>query len=436
MAFQLPTISTRTISLGNGVRVVSIVLRHLARSHIGVTLKGGPVYETDETWGLSHVLEHMVFRGTASYPTARAVGLAADACGGSVDGATYRDRVLYDMRVDPDRIEQGLFLLAEMLSAPRLKDLDIEKQVVQEELLESRDEAGQDIDPDNWAYKDLFGDTPLARTIEGTAEQVHGFTRTSLRRFLKSHYGARHMVVVICSPHSHALMQGMAERTFGTLKPGDQFPEPDLTPIARSKTQLQLRVVRTQLSQTHVRLCFPCGSMSDSSKYELMKLWRVLDDGPAARFQTRLIDGKGLAYALWASLDLYEKQGVFEIGAQVEHGKVFELVDAILAELGRAAKRAPQKAEIDRVESRYLRNLRDLRDQPEHLVEVGSRLALFGHGFDRDASAHGFFEVTPGQVRERARQLFLNEKPAVVLVGQPARTQVKSVRKRLSEHWS
>lgn len=424
---------THAIRLKNGVSALSIEVRHLARAHIGVTLRGGPVYEPDTCWGLSHVLEHMVFRGTKAFPSTRAVSIEADACGGTIDGATYRDRVLYDMRVDPECMERGLNLLAQMMHQPRLQGLDIEKQVILEELLESRDEQGQDIDPDNWSYKALFPSGPLSRTIEGLAAQVRAFTVRDLRRFLKSHYSPQNMTVVTVGPYSHRTMENMVRRTFGGLPAGKPIPSPQ--PNCVDMPSSPIHVVRSKLSQTHVRLCFASHGMDIQERYRLLKLSKILDDGPASRFQSRLIDGQGLAYALWATTDFYEGQGVFEIGAQVEHRRVLELVTAVIGELHRLAERAPQKNEQVRIEKRFERMLRDLCDQPGQLTEVASRYALFGHSFDLNAANARFAEVTGAHVRKTAQELLSKCSPVLVLVGQPPKTQVNQLRRHLNQIW-
>ena len=106
-------------------------------------MRSGPLCEDDETWGMSHLLEHMVFRGTRKHRSTRAVSLAADDFGGEIGGTTYSDRVVYDTRVDAGSEGAALGLLSEMVAAPRFEGLEIEKDVLREELLEVFNDDGE-----------------------------------------------------------------------------------------------------------------------------------------------------------------------------------------------------------------------------------------------------------------------------------------------------
>ncbi|MFZ9889195.1 MAG: M16 family metallopeptidase, partial [Myxococcota bacterium] len=224
-----PPLRLQQTRLANGVVVCTARLSHLASSHVCVRHRGGPIHEDDTTWGMSHLLEHMVFRGTRRHKDARAVSLAADDFGGEIDGATWRDRVVYDTRVDAGREPEAIALLCEMLGAPRFEGLAIEKGVLREELLELVNEDGIETDADNLSAQRLFAGHGLARTIEGTVAHLDATDLKSLRRFHRETVGPDHLVVSVAGPVEHAAVVAATARTFGTWSSG-RGPRPGVPP--------------------------------------------------------------------------------------------------------------------------------------------------------------------------------------------------------------
>lgn len=421
MTLEARPLPWQSTTLPSGARVVTAALPHLARAHVGLTLRGGPCHEDDRTWGLSHLVEHMLFRGTRHHEDARAVSLAADRFGGEVDGSTFRDRVLYDTRADPERVGEAVALLGEMLLHPRFEGLEVEKGIIHEELLEALDDDGQEIDADNLVYRDLFAGRPLARSIDGTLDTLESFGADDLRAFHQSHYPASAMVLCAAGPVDHAEVVEAARTALGG-EPGRSVP----AGVAHGKGRRKkpLHVVRTDDSQTTFRLVFEVEGQHAPERWPLRLLTRVLDDGPAARLPSRLIDREGLAYELWASQVAYEDCGALEIGGQVQHDRVGDVVDAVVRELEDILRAPVEPEELARVQDRVARDLRDFRDMPDELVESLSRAALFGLPFDLPAALAGARAVTPGLLQDKARAVLRLENAALVLVGLPGKKQV------------
>lgn len=425
-------IPLRQTRLDNGVVVVTARLAHLASSHVVVMHRGGPAHEDDDTWGLSHLVEHMVFRGTRRHKDTRAVSLAADAFGGEIDGATWRDRVVYDTRVDRGREGEAIALLCDMLGAPRFEGLDVEKDVLREELLELVNEDGVEIDADNLSARRLFDGHVLARTIEGTLDTLDGFDLRAVKRFHQQAFGPEHTVVSVAGPVVHDDVVAAAKKTFGKLTQNGG-PRPGTPPAPQRRSRGPI-VVRDENSQTHLRLCFPCGGLFDDKRYATSVMSRVLDDGPAARFRSKLIDEQGLAYSLWCDVDLYEGVGAVEVGAQVAHDRVGDVVEAVCRELAALKRRAPKQDEVGRVRARLERDLLDMRDAPSHVAESAARGALVGLPFDPARTLARVSEVTPKQVSATAREVFQKDAAVLVLVGLPSRREVARAQQAIEEH--
>lgn len=425
------TVKIARTTLTNGLVVATVPLPHLARAHVGVCFRGGPAHEDDTTWGLSHVVEHMVFRGTRSHRAPRDVALAADRFGGDLDGATYRDRVIYDTRVDPERAGDAIALLSEIVGHPRFVDVETEKQVIREELLDALDDDGQEIDADNVAFREAFGGRPLARSIDGTLDTLASFDRARIAAFHRRAYGARHGVLVAAGRVTHRDVVAHARRALSTLREGEGPPEPS-SPAKTSRRGV-LKEVRTDASQTTVRLLFAVPGSLSPWRHPLAVLARLLDDGPAARFPSRLIDGLGLAYELWASLDLYAHEGALEIGATVAHDRVGDLVTEIARELRRLRTRAPTPDDLAIVRARASRDVRDVRDHPGHVVDMVARALVLGLPLDLQADLHALHAVTGDDVRRAARHFLTAENAVLVLVGQAKKADVRRARDAVVE---
>lgn len=425
---RLPRARIRETRLANGTAVVTAAMPGHARCHLYVQLRGGPVHEDDHTWGLSHVVEHMVFRGTAELADARAVSLAADDFGGDLGAATYRDRVTFDTRCDADRVDDALALLARMLGHPRLQGLATELGVIEEELAELYDDNGVEIDLDNVVFRQLFTGHRLARTIEATPRHVRRVTRAALRMFHAAHYGARHFVVSVAGDVDHDAVAAAARRTFGRLPAGPALPT-GVAPRATATEAQPVWVTRTDDAQTSLRLCLPIPGFRDDAATVWSVVGRLLDDGPASRLQHEVIDRDGLAYAVWAMVDFYEERGVLELGGQVRHDRFVILVDALASQLERLARRAPSADELERVVARYTRDVRDTLDDPASLAEAIGKGVLFGRPFQPTQQIANVAGVGGSAVRDAVRAALPQARLA--LLGLPAARDVARAQRRL-----
>src|SRR6267143_1785854 len=158
--------------LPNGLRVVTVELPHLHTGMIAAYVRAGSRHEVPARNGVSHFLEHLFFRGSEAYPEGRAMNALVEDAGGSLNGVTTRDHGYYYSPIHPGHLETGIAVLGDMLQRPLFKDVEIEREVILEEILDEVDEDGRDIDVDNLSKRALFGDHPLAFKIAGTRETV------------------------------------------------------------------------------------------------------------------------------------------------------------------------------------------------------------------------------------------------------------------------
>src|ERR1700736_3047265 len=172
----------RTAVLGNGLHVVVAPLPHLHRAHVALWARSGSRFETSKENGISHFLEHMIYRGTRRVPSAHAVNLAFERLGGSLFASTQVDHGIFSLTLPPESLDEASGLFGEVLLQPAFRDIDIEKGIVLEEILEDLDDEGRQVDADNLSRALIYEEHPLGFTITGGDSHVRSFDEVSLRR--------------------------------------------------------------------------------------------------------------------------------------------------------------------------------------------------------------------------------------------------------------
>ncbi|MFT7581245.1 MAG: putative Zn-dependent peptidase [Myxococcota bacterium] len=345
--------------LENGLQLVTVPLPHLYAVTVMLFVRVGSRYETFEDSGISHLLEHVLFRGCEGFPTTYDFNAAAEAVSTGIDAATSRDFTTFEIGCAPDKLDDVLGLLSAMVSAPRLADVELEKKIIAEELQDELDEGGRDIDADNVAKMRLFPDSSLGLKVGGRLERIASLTLQDCQRWFKRHYGAKNLVLVVAGPMTHPAVADLVSERFGILPPGEaQRPT-----IARERSDLPaLDYVKDTGRQSEVVLTWVLPAEEHPDWADLLVAQRVLDDGSCAKLRHRIVDQLGLAYHAGADLELYDGLSIFSVNTQTRHGQVVEVVDEVLAVLADLTANGPEPEPLKRARSRLLFDLETLRD--------------------------------------------------------------------------
>src|SRR5579864_2184066 len=181
--------------LDNGLRVVVAPQPQLHRVHVALWGRVGSRFETQQDNGISHFLEHMIYRGTQRVPSAHAVNLAFERLGGSLFASTQVDHGIFSLTLPPESVDAACALFGEILSQPAFLDIDIERGIVLEEILEDLDDEGRQVDADNLSRALIYDSHPLGFTITGGERHVRAFDEGMLRAHHGKHYTADNVVV-------------------------------------------------------------------------------------------------------------------------------------------------------------------------------------------------------------------------------------------------
>jgi predicted Zn-dependent peptidase len=400
-------------TLPSGLEVVAVPQPHLHTACVALFVGVGSRHESRAENGLSHLLEHMLFRGTARLPSAYALNHAIESLGGTLYGATHADHTVYQVSVPPESLEEALLLFGEIATTPAFADLAIEKAIVREEILEGVDEEGRDVDVDDVARAALFGAHPLGFKITGDAETVARFGEDDLRRWHARHYVGPCAVLAVTGAVDAAHVLDRAHRAFAALPDGARTPND--TPVLEPGPRF--RYVDSDGTQTELRVSFLAPGERDPDRFALDLLRRVLDDGMSTRLHRRLCDEAGLAYDVFSGLELYEDCGVFDVGATVEHAKVPRVVREVLELCAELRDTPPTDEELAKAKRRHGWDLRATLDDAAGVATFHGLRALMGLRETLDEVAARVQAMTAEQVRAVARRVFRPEHVAVTAVG-------------------
>lgn len=398
--------------LPNGLRVVLVPLPHARSAAVTLQLRVGSRYESAARNGISHFLEHMLHRGTKSHPSAHEQALAFERLGGTLGASTYVDHGVLAVAVPPDAVPEVVGLLAEVCRAPVFAEIDVERGIVREEILESLDARGRKIGPDDLLREQAFPGHALGYPITGTLATLSRFDRRSLGLHHRAHYTTG-MVVSVAGRFSPRGLLTHVGRAFDL--PRGAAPRPRAPRPLRGPS---VRHVRDTSSQTALRLAFRAPGARDADEAATELLLRVIDDGTSTRLYHRVCDERGLCYDVSALYESYEDVGLFDFAAECSHENtpvVLEEIFAILAELSR---HGPTDAELEKARARHRFQLDAMRDSPSDLGSFygfGELARLARTPLDRIRELN---RVTAKAVQRAAARLFRADRLALLTVGE------------------
>ncbi|MBC7188160.1 MAG: insulinase family protein [Calditrichaeota bacterium] len=336
--------------LTNGLRVVSEYMPAVRSVALGVWVETGSRDETPALKGVSHFLEHMLFKGTTRR-TARQIAEALEDVGGSLNAYTSKEFCCYTAHVLDEHLPLAVDVLADILQNSLLAESDIEKEkeVILREMDHSR-ETPEDVIFD-YLYEDVFPGHPLGHPVYGEEATVKGFTRAELADYLRSHYTKGRMVVAAAGSISHELLVGLVERGFSDL-PENNRPlrqPPVQPPCGHARHQ--------QCAQAHVCIGGRAYPYADPRKFALLVLDTILGAGMSSRLFQRVREEHGAAYAVYSFVDFFSDTGLLGVYFATEPNRLALCTDLVLAELKALCQNGIPGEELLRAKSQLKGNL-------------------------------------------------------------------------------
>jgi len=418
----------RRAVLGNGLRVLTAPARGLHSAMIALYVRTGSRHEDAARNGVSHFLEHLFFRGSVGWPDTVAMNAAVESAGGSLNGITARDHGCYFTPIHPDEVGTGLAVLGDLVRRPLLRELDVEREVILEEILDEVDADGRDIDPDNLSKRIVFGGHPLGFKIAGTAENVRRLSRRDVRTHHGRFYGGSNLVLAVAGPVRPAEVEALADRYLGAIPrgtPSSDAPPPPWPAGAR------LEFVDHDDAQAEFTLSFPCPPERHPDYPAHLCIRRILDDGLSSRLPFEIVERRGLAYSLHAGIDTFVDSGMHVVDGACAPRKLALVFTEVLRVLGELADRPVPAEELARVQRRHRMTLAFSLDSAADVA------GWYGAG-EVLSSPEGFEErcrrverVTPADLHRVAYETFRRRNLVAVVVG-PARRRERAALEKLA----
>jgi predicted Zn-dependent peptidase len=402
--------TARVTRLQSGLQVVTHAMDHLESAAIGVWVGAGSRSEREEEHGLSHLLEHMAFKGTRKRSAAE-IAEEIEAVGGEVNAATSVETTSYYARVLKNDVPLALDILSDILrnSVFDPDELAREQHVILQEIGAALD-APEDRVYDIFA-ESAYPDQPIGRTILGTPETVKATASPMLGAYLDRHYRGPSMVIAAAGAVDHDRLVTLAAEKFGDLV-ADRGP----LPVAATYRGGDARVDR-DLQETQIMLGFEGLSYSSEDFYTAQILASVVGGGMSSRLFQEVREKRGLCYSIYAFHWSFADTGIFGVHAATGPEDVGRLMPVILDELERAAEDIDEK-ELKRARAQLRAGLLMTLESPTARAgQMARQLLLFGRLIPFDELSAKIEAIDAASVRKLVARILSGSTPTLATVG-------------------
>ena len=340
-------ISVKKTVLPNGVRVVSERMDHVRSVSLGIWIGVGSGNETNTNNGISHFLEHMVFKGSKKR-SAREIALSLESLGGSINGSTGKDVTVYTAYVLDEHIDIAIDVLTDIIREPKLSDSDItlEKNVVLAEISHSL-ENPEDMILDEF-YSHLFPNHPLGFLILGKPENVRKFGREDLLNFMQQEYTGDRFVFAAAGHVDHDHFVELVKRHFEPFAITSNNKH--FVPLPKASTGV-IRHSHKSSNQAHIVIGSTIFGYNDERKYALALLDLTLGGGMSSRLFQNIREKYGFAYNVYSFTDLMADIGAFGCYMACDVKRVDQAVELLMHEIDKIRKNTITEKELDMIKS-------------------------------------------------------------------------------------
>ena len=399
--------------LPNGLVILTEPMEHVHSASVGIWLRSGSRREPQELNGISHFIEHMVFKGTRRR-SAEDIAREIDSLGGMLDAFTSKEMVCFNTRVLDEHLPKAFDILSDMVLEPKFAEEDIarEQGVILEEIRMTQD------NPEDLVHElftqNFWHPHALGKPILGTPETISAFTRDTIQRWFQKCYAPNRMVITAAGHLTHAQLVDLVAERFSKLpRAEDAFadPKPEATP------HITLRSKR-ELEQVHLCIGVPALPLTDRRRFSVSVMNNILGGGMSSRLFQNIRERQGLAYSIFSDLNPYRDAGMLSVYAGTSIDTTGKVVESVLQEFRRMRD--------EPIDAEELRRAKDHLKGATLLALEGSgarmsNLARYHMYFDRHFTAPELIAmleaVNADEVQQIARDFFQPARIAASVVG-------------------
>jgi predicted Zn-dependent peptidase len=390
----------------------------------------GSRYEKDDVVGISHFIEHMLFKGSQRYPSARHISEAIEGVGGNFNGCTGKEMTSYTARVPSEYVSVVMNVLADMVRYPLFDPAEIEKEraVIVEELSATQD------DPQEWVSllidETMWPSLPLGRDDAGSIDSVMQLQRQQMLDYLNTYYRPNSLVISIAGNIDHQQIIQLTEELFQDWETGpvqswaESFPLRDVASV---------RMIKKDTEQANICLATLGISYVSADYYPFLLINSLLGDGMSSRLFQSIREEQGLAYDIGTYLNSYYETGSLVVSAGVDPSHTKEAISAIVTELARLCNESVPNDELERIKA-YVRGgiLLGLEGTQQVASWLGSQECLYNRIRDVDEVIANVNAVSTQDIQRVAQACFAPEWRRLAIIGPEDVRQSESLKRLLT----
>ncbi len=419
----------KKINLNNGIRIVLNPMPHMSSVSTGVWVASGSRNEDKRLSGISHFLEHMVFKGTQKR-SSRKIKEEIEGRGGSLNAFTSEEVTCFLAKTGGSLVEVTLDVLSDLVLSAKLdkKDIERERTVIMEEIKMYRDLP-------NHHVQDLLGEAmwpnhPLGYPIAGDIKSVSSFNRKDFIDYRDKNYTSKNILVALCGKFDEKKVLQKIKNIYETRK-----SKTVAIPIGFNNNQSKPRisVLDKPLEQSHLSMGLHAFGKTHKDRYVLTLLHIILGANMSSRLFENVREKKGLAYKIRSEVKRYKDTGAFLVHVGTEHKKVEEAIALIIKELNRIKTELVPLKELKRAKEFFkMQFLLALEDTMEHMLWLGEHATSLNQLPDKEEIIKKILSISSDDIKRVAKKIFTNKGISLALIGPIKDKEKKALEKELN----
>jgi len=399
----------------NGLRLVTVPMEHTKSVTVLVMVATGSRYETKEINGISHFLEHMMFKGTAKRPEAFDISQELDSLGAEYNAFTSKEYTGYYVKCAADRVDTALDVISDIFQNSKFDsaEMDKERGPIKEEI-NMRNERLQNRVAELFEML-MYGDQPLGWDTSGSRENIDKMEHKDLVDYFKAHYFDKNTVIAIAGNINTEDIKDKVSKYFNNIRDGKRI-EPIMTKEDQMEARLKIEYKKTD--QTYISFGFRSYSRFHPKHEALAVLSAILGGGMSSRLFVEIREKRGLAYRVQSGVTAYDETGNFETYAGLGHNNLLDGLKIILAEHKKLTEEMVSEKELKRVKDQIQGSFVIGLEQSDDLAAFYGEQELLEHKIETpEQRLAKITAVTREDILEVARDVFRPEKLNLAIIG-------------------
>ncbi|MBQ5683116.1 MAG: insulinase family protein [Peptococcaceae bacterium] len=399
-------------TLDNGIRVITETVNHVQFMSMGFWVGVGSRYESEKQWGITHFIEHMLFKGTEKR-TADQISGAVDAVGGQLNAFTSKENTCYYIKTLTEDFPLAVDVLSDMFLNSRFDNEEIakEREVIIEEIKMYEDTPDDQVH--DLMSANLWPDHPLGRAILGTEESIAAFDHDMLKDYMKQYYTGSNIVVSVVGNISHKQVVDAIQEVLGGIPKG----EPNQYAIA-DRAKAGVNCYYKEIAQSQICVAMPGVAKEDDRLFPLSILNTYLGGGMSSRLVKKIREEEGLAYSVYSYNGSYTDTGAFVISVGTRPENCQRVIDIILEELEDVRQNGITQDELDKSFSQLKGSLyMGLETVNSRMNKLGRSLLIYDRVITPEENVDDLSKVTVEDVKALAGDMFRRENLQITVLG-------------------